>query len=111
MQRQWKDKSWSLPLWLCRNRMVCGTPEGLKTTSMAIIWHLFITIGLVLKPFQSYYGIIRCYIFYFIDNTKDVLAGYRQYSIMVNLRSLRIIRCICKLALVTVSHTTCSDCL
>ncbi|ETJ12498.1 MAG: hypothetical protein Q620_VSAC01315G0003 [Veillonella sp. DORA_A_3_16_22] len=80
-----------------RNRMVWWHTRRPQTTSMAIIWHLFSNYrGLGIKTIpSSYYGIIRCcYIFYFIEQHKRCISWLQQYSIMVDLRSLRIIRCV-----------------
>ena len=68
-----------------------------QTTSMEIIRYLFSYYrGLGIKTIpSSYYSIIRCcYIFYFIEQYKRRIGWLQQYSIMVDLRSFRFIRCI-----------------
>ena len=68
-----------------------------QTASMEIIRYLFSYYrGLGIKTIpSSYYSIIRCcYIFYFIEQYKRRIGWLQQYSIMVDLRSFRFIRCI-----------------
>ena len=81
----------------CRNRMVWRHTRGLKPQ----VWQLFgiylaTIVGLVLKPFPVpitvLLGVATSSIL--LSNTKDVLGWLQQYSIMVDLRSLRIIRCV-----------------
>ena len=69
----------------CRNRMVWRHTRRSQTTSMAIIWYLFslTIVGLVLKPFPVPITVLLgcCYIFYFIEQHKDVLAGYSNTAL------------------------------
>ena len=94
-----KDKLWRIGIMAAIVAFMWfgGTPEGLKTTSMEIIRYLFSYYrGLGIKTIpSSYYSIIRCcYIFYFIEQYKRSIDWLQQYSIMVDLRSFRFIRCI-----------------
>ena len=94
-----KDKLWRVAVMAAIVAIAWfgGTPEGLKPQ----VWQLFgiylaTIVGLVLKPFPVPITVLLgvATSSNFIEQHKRCISWLQQYSIMVDLRSLRIIRCV-----------------